>query len=177
MFGTPTSLLYRSDLIRQQAPFFPNSTPESDTSACFKHLKNTDFGFVHQVLSYERIHEQAMSTGCRQLNTYVASWLGDLIEYGPYYLTKDEMDRRMKELLTHYYRFLAGSVFQRTDRAFWQYHRKRLAELGFPLSLPRFAAATAFKSLDYLLNPKHTAETVFRQLGRSQRDPWTAASD
>src|SRR5579871_4423466 len=56
VFGTPTSLTYRADLVRKHSPFYPNSTAEADTSACYNILRECDFGFVHQVLSYERIH-------------------------------------------------------------------------------------------------------------------------
>src|SRR5450631_92125 len=52
VFGTPTSVLYRSDIVRRGDGFYPNPTAEADTSACYKCLQDNDFGFVHQVLSY-----------------------------------------------------------------------------------------------------------------------------
>src|SRR4051794_7800570 len=51
VFGTPTTLLYRSDLIRRTPSFFPHSEPHADTSACYESLRECDFGFVHEVLS------------------------------------------------------------------------------------------------------------------------------
>src|SRR5262249_45453999 len=90
VFGSPTSLLYRSDLVRAREKFYPNSSPHADASACYESLKHTDFGFVHQVLSYERIHAEAISSHCRALNTHDSSFLYDLVEYGPHYLTSEE---------------------------------------------------------------------------------------
>jgi glycosyltransferase involved in cell wall biosynthesis len=163
VFGTPTSLLYRSDLVRKQECFYPNPTAEADTSACYKCLQVSDFGFVHQVLSYERIHEKQMSEECRILNTYEPSRLSDLFQYGPNCLTPREIDRRLEEIIGNYYTFLAARAFKRTDRAFWTYHKKRLAECGRPFSRVRLATAVCAKCADLLLNPKQTVEKILKR--------------
>lgn len=55
LFGTPTSLLYRSDLVRAREPFFDaRFTPFEDGHLCFELLRQSNFGFVHQVLTYTR---------------------------------------------------------------------------------------------------------------------------
>ena len=158
VFGTPTSCLYRADLVKGQESFYPNSTAEADTSACFKYLQSTDFGFVHQVLSYERIHEASMSAECRRLNTYFSSRMRDLLEYGPSYLTKDEIDRCLEKLLAEYYQYLATSVFHKREQSFWNYHKKRFSECGYPFSHIRFVQALGMKVMDLLLNPLQTFE-------------------
>jgi glycosyltransferase involved in cell wall biosynthesis len=163
VFGTPTSILYRSDLIRSQESFYPNSTAEADTSACYKYLQNTDFAFVHQVLSYERIHEATTSANCRRLNTYESSRISDLIQYGPSCLTPVELDTRLQTLLDSYYRFLAASFFHARDRAFWEYHKRRLAEVGHTYSRLRLSKAVCAKCLDLVLNPKRTAESLLKR--------------
>lgn len=163
VFGTPTSILYRSDLIKGRDAFYPNSTAEADTSACYKYLQDTDFGFVHQVLSYERIHEATISAECRSLNTYEASRLNDLVEYGPRYLAKGELETRQEEILGDYYRFLAATVFQSRDQDFWNYHKRRLNEAGHRLSHVRLAGTVFLKLLDLLFNPKQTAEKMLRR--------------
>ena len=53
VFGSPHSLLYRSDLVRSHDPFFNEANIfHADTEACFDLLRSYDFGFVHQVLTY-----------------------------------------------------------------------------------------------------------------------------
>ena len=168
VFGSPTSLLYRSDLVRAQVEFFPNSTPLADMSACYNSLVDTDFGFVHQVLSYERIHDQTMSAVARSLNSYEPATLSDLVTYGPKYLAKEELTNRVEEVLDGYYRFLAVSVFHFRDKEFWAYHKGRMAECGHPFSRARLAKALATKSLDLLFNPKATVEKLVRRI-RSSR--------
>lgn len=170
VFGNPTSSLYRSDLVRAQDSFYPNSTAEADKSACYKCLQDSDFGFVHQVLSYERVHAKQMTEECRTLNTYVSSDLRDLLEYGRNYLTAEEIDRRLKEIIGNYYRFLAGSVFRRRDKAFWNYHKKRLDDLGHPFSNITLTKAVCVTLLDLklldllLLNPKQMVGKILRRL-------------
>ncbi len=167
VFGDPTSLLYRSDLIRGQESFYPNATPEADTSACCMYLQNTDFGYVHQVLSRERVHEVRITTTAKDRNAYLSSKVGDLLAYGPFYLTEEELRARRRELLDVYYRFLAVAAIHSRGRDFWSYHKKRLSELGYPLDRIRLGRAICAKLLDLLLNPKQTAEKALRRLGAS----------
>ena len=158
VFGTPTSILYRADLIRKEDLFYPNSTAEADTSACLKHLRNSDFGFVHQILSYERVHHAQITATSRNLNAYLSSQVGDLRAYGPWYLTTNELEWRLKKLMRDYYRFLGASAINFREKKFWGYHMKRLKEIGYPFQPVRFAMAIAAKLLDLLLNPKRSIE-------------------
>jgi len=168
VFGTPTSLLYRSDLVMEQQSFYPNSTAEADTSACYQCLKSTDFGFVHQVLSYERVHQIRVTTTSQLRNAYLGSNIGDILTYGPLYLTKAEIDSRLHQLLESYYAFLAGSILNFRDQEFWGYHRARLKELGYPLDNLRLCKALALKLMDLLLNPKETVEKILNRLNPSK---------
>ncbi len=168
VFGSPTSLLYRSDLVRAQDDFFPNASPHADTSACYQCLEHSDFGFVHQVLSYERIHGEAATAGCRDLNSYYSSRLSDLTQYGPCFLTPEELLKRRQESIRNYYRFLGVSVFHFRGKEFWDHHREKLHECGESLSLIRLAGAVLTKGLDLALNPKQTAEKLFLKSAKAQ---------
>jgi hypothetical protein len=117
---------------------------------------------VHQVLSYERIHGEAASAECRELNSYESSRLSDLVEYGPRYLIPEELHKRKKESLASYYEFLGVSVFHCRDKAFWGYHEQRFRECGQSLSKIRVARAAIAKGVDLMLNPKQTAEKLLR---------------
>jgi glycosyltransferase involved in cell wall biosynthesis len=168
IFGTPTSLMYRADLVRGDEEFYPNASAEADTSACYKCLQNSDFGFVHQVLSYERIHGQAMSAECRSVNSYESSRLADLLQYGPSFLTTAELQRREKDILKNYYDFLAESVFRFRDNGFWDFHKRRLEECGRPLSKARIAGGLSMYLLDALLNPKRSIERALSHASKKK---------
>jgi glycosyltransferase involved in cell wall biosynthesis len=160
VFGTPTSLLYRADLVRRDDRFYPNSSAEADTSACCNCLRSANYGFVHQVLSYERVHNVRVTTRSQSLNAYLSSDLADLLEYGSAYLSEHERDRRLGALLRQYYGFLAISALKFRNREFWAFHEKRLKELGYPLRMLDLGKAVLMTVLDLLLNPKHTTERL-----------------
>jgi hypothetical protein len=171
VLGNPTSSLYRCDLVRSSDSFYPNSSAEADVSACFKYLRNNDFGFVHQVISFERLHHDRITTTSQAFNAYVGSKLNDLLTYGSSYLTPAEIAARTQDLLDGYYKFLAISAVNFRDREFWKYHRKRLQEAGHPLDLGRLAKAVCVKLADLVFNPKETVERVLRrQLPRTAAD-------
>lgn len=160
VLGNPTSVMYRSDLVRSAEEFFPNPTAEADTSACLKHLRCADFGFVHQILSHERIHNLRTTAVSLETNAYVSAAISDCQAYGSWYLTKRELEARIGKLLDEYYAYLAASVFKFKGKKFWEYHAGRLRDLGFQLDARRLSIRAASKLLDLLLNPKDTARML-----------------
>ena len=162
--GMPSSVLYRSNLIRQREQFYPNLRQHADISAFYECLCTTDLGFVHQVLMFERIHPEALSATARKFSSYTGSQLLDLQKYGPMFLTEDELETRYAALLEKYYDVLAGGVINRWNETFWSYHRKILKEAGLPLYGTGLARAIGCRLADLLLNPKQTFERVRRRL-------------
>jgi len=163
VFGVPTSTLYRSSLVIGNPAFFPNSRPNADVSSFYQYLQEGDFGFVHQVLSYERIHEQATTSERRKINTHRSDALRELLEYGPIYLTPEELERRKEELLDEFYELLALGVVNLRGREFWAYQKKAIGELGYPFLGLRAGRAVLRKVTDLLLNPKQTATKLVRR--------------
>ncbi|HYU45493.1 MAG TPA: glycosyltransferase family A protein [Terriglobales bacterium] len=164
-FGTPTSLMYRADLVRSRAEFYPNSSPHADTSACFANLQNSDFGFVYEILSYERTHAESQTYASRQVNRHLSQTLSDLQLYGSSYLSKQEMERQLNETLTGYRRFLAVNYFVGfRDKEFWDYHKGRLAELGYPLSHLTLLKAAVLTVLQESVNPGEAIGKLWRHL-------------
>jgi glycosyltransferase involved in cell wall biosynthesis len=161
--GVPTSVLYRSDLVRKTTCFYPNLRDHADISAFYVCLDTTDLGFVHDVLTYERVHENALSTEAKRLSTYAGSHLLDVWQYGPLYLMPDELERRLDEVLHNYYGLLASGVVNLERKEFWGYHKAILEECGLPLCGVRLAKAGCMKLIDLVLNPKQTIEKVLRR--------------
>jgi len=52
LFGSPTSLMFRSDLIRARNPFYDENSLLEDYEVCYEVLKESDFGFVHKLLTF-----------------------------------------------------------------------------------------------------------------------------
>jgi glycosyltransferase involved in cell wall biosynthesis len=162
-FGAPTGLLYRSSVLRSHNPFYPGSLPNGDFAACLVCLKDADFAFIHQILSYERIHAEALSSGVRNMNGFLIDRLQFLREYGLEYLEREQIARREKELLHDLYNNLAVAAVNFRGRQFWSYQRRRLAAIGYSIDVVKLAHAVFMKLLDLLLNPKQTVGKIIRR--------------
>jgi glycosyltransferase involved in cell wall biosynthesis len=162
VFGSPTSVLFRSDLVRSRDPFYNESTTAADSDACFQLLKTCDFAFVHQVLSFSRDERPGSRLkASRELNTAAADILHELLVYGPYYLTPEEYGDCLKTRLSSYYDFFATSVLQRRSRKFWDYHKRRLKEEGIEFRHTRVAYILA-KRLVSRLRPIRTKRNAYQ---------------
>lgn len=169
-FGTPTSMLYRADLVRASNAFYPNSSPHADTSACFNSLQTADFGFVYQVLSYERTHRSTQSFWSAQINRYASALLNDLIEYGPWYLSSKEQQQQIKRALNDYHRFLAVNwLIGSRNKDFWNYHKARLRELGYPLRRFALLKAATRSVLREILNPEQAIRKLWTRISSKPR--------
>ena len=61
VLGSPTALLYRSDLVRARQPFYDESFRHADTEVGYWALMRSDFGMVHQVLTFSRTPSRSES--------------------------------------------------------------------------------------------------------------------
>ena len=169
-FGSPTSTVYRADLVRSSAEFYPNPSPHADTSACFKYLHESDYGFVYEVLSYERTHEETQSYASDEINRYSSANLNDAICYGPLYLNKKELEKQLNDTLEAYHRFLAVDYFCGfRGKEFWDYHKSRLAELGHPLRRVSLYKAAMVAIVSEALNPEQGIRKMWRRVFHRSR--------
>jgi glycosyltransferase involved in cell wall biosynthesis len=146
VFGSQTSVLFRSDLVRSRDPFYNESNLHAaDSEACFELLKSSDFGFIHQVLTFSRLREGSLRETSRELNAAAADTLHELVTYGPYFLTPEERADCLKATTSKYYDFLSTSLMQRRNREFWDFHRTRLKDEGVDFSYARLAYALSRK--------------------------------
>jgi glycosyltransferase involved in cell wall biosynthesis len=164
-FGTPSAVLYRAELVRSHDPFYPGSLPNADLAACLAHLSAADFAFVHQILSYERIHTEAVSANLREVNSFLLDRIQFLHDYGPIYLEVEEIENRREELLRKLYENLAVAVVNLRGKQLWSYYYQRLDAIRRPLSGIRTAGAICTKLADLMFNPKQTLEKLRRRLG------------
>lgn len=163
VFGTPTSLLFRSDLVKSRDPFFNESNVHADSEICYDLLRKCDFGFVHQVLTFSRERPGSRTILSKQMNTYLPSHLYELTAYGPDYLNGDEFKFALNRALLEYYEFLAACVvFGGRDKDFWSYHKRKMTEAGIPFSRTRLARAILAKFANAALNPKRTVEKLLK---------------
>jgi glycosyltransferase involved in cell wall biosynthesis len=161
--GVPSAVLYRSQVVRSEDRFFPGSAPSADISACYRILTQYDCGFVHQILSYERIHDEALNAEQNRLNAFILDRLSFLVDYGHNFLTDEEYMRRFSELKNeYYYKVLASAFLNRYPKKFWEYHKGRLKEIGVIFERGRLTRAVTYKVIDLIFNPKLTLEKILK---------------
>lgn len=134
LFGSPTTVLYRSDVVRARRPFLREGRLHEDTEAAFEILADGDLAFVHQVLTFSRRDPESIMGSATSFNPYVLDRLVITRRFGRDYLTREEYDGLAKEVLDQYYFGLAWRWLQdgcRTrDDDFWRWQAKGLASIG-----------------------------------------------
>lgn len=134
LWGSANSVLYRARLVRSRDPFYNEAHIHSDTEVCFELLRGSDFGFVHQVLSFTRPRPGSLNTVSMDRGTDVAAMLYLMSTYGPVYLAPEEKTECVQDHLKAYYRYLGKKWLLGRDKAFWELHRGQMAEAGVRLS-------------------------------------------
>ncbi len=141
----PTSNMVRSDLVRARQPFYPTNYLHADIAAYLDLLKECDFGFVHEVLAFSRVHEDSITTTVAERNqTILKEGLLMLQHYGPDFFEPDELAEIERTYLRRYYRSLIRGAVTRRSPEFVKYHLDGLQQANrtpTPIDLLRAAGA------------------------------------
>jgi glycosyltransferase involved in cell wall biosynthesis len=161
-FGSPTTVMYRSSLVREPRPFYEEGLLHEDTEKCLRILENWDFAFVHQVLSFLRADNESISSVVRRfepdrLDRYVL-----VQRYASRFLEQDEATTLRAQIRREYYSFLADAALQRREADFWQYHETGLKTLDESLDRRLLNMQIGRAVLRMAANPVGTALRVAR---------------
>lgn len=136
LFGTPTSLLLRSELVRFRDPFYDERfAPFEDGHTCFDLLKAWNFGFVHQVLTYSRRDNESIIARVRSFGLEPFLHFTMLVAHGRDFLSEEEYRRCLKRAEQEYFLFLAkcACALKQKNGDFWNFHRRGLAAVNYRL--------------------------------------------
>jgi glycosyltransferase involved in cell wall biosynthesis len=165
-FGSPTTMLIRSDLIRKRRPFYDTLNLHADAESCYDVLQESDFAFVHKPLTFVREHDGSHTASVQGLQSMFAGRVYALTRYGHVYLTEQEFQRRLTEMMAEYYAKLAVAAVERRDSAFWDFHRAMLMRIGAPLDKRRLARAVARHVARKATAPRAILRGLARLAGR-----------
>lgn len=161
-FGSPSTVLMRSRIVFDRYPFYNENHIYEDTEACFEIMKQWNFGFVHQVLVYERTQDNSLSSDILKFDK---GWmLGEFIrvkKYGPIYLEAEEFNKHFTKVKDSYFEFLAENVFSIGNGDFWEYHKKGFDSVGIKFSKFMLYKYIIWELFDILFNLKKTAARLF----------------
>jgi glycosyltransferase involved in cell wall biosynthesis len=164
LFGTPTTVLYRSDLVRRRASFFRAGRIHFDTDLMFELLQEHDFGFVHQVLSFCRQRAESITASAQDYYPVALDRMALVLNHGRSFLNADEYQHCLAGAERFFYDGLArGWLAHPTaypNGDFWQFQKKGLATAGATIRPTRLARAVARVALKTVANPLDVAKAL-----------------
>lgn len=168
VFGTPSTVLFRAEILRSRTPFFNEACLHFDTEACYEFLQKWELGFVHQVLSFSRTDNISITSSLLRFNPDLIDYLITLKKFGPAYLTPAEFAARCAHTEEIYYAYLGRSAFKNRDGNFWKYQREGLKIAGGELSRAKVAKHMLLVALDWVGNPLATLGRLFGRFSSSK---------
>jgi glycosyltransferase involved in cell wall biosynthesis len=171
IFGSPTTVMYRSSVVRHQRPFYNEALLHDDFDKCMQLLQQWDFGFVHQVLSFTRIDNESSYFGAGLDDWRYSSIITYSIVscYAPMFLEVGEATTLIRKWKRLYYRVLAEEAIRFRERAFWRHHREGLKAIGQTLDRPYLAWHIGLELLRMGSNPGNTTVRALRFCNRKIR--------
>jgi len=157
LYGSPSTVMYRSVAVRARQPFFPVGRLNDDTETCYELLRDWDFGFVHQILSFTRVGDDSISGHVHHLDPELLDTLIMLRRYGPEYLSPEEYKERLEHIERQYYRRLAWSALSLRGRSFWRFQTQGLATQGPALQAAKLARGLVAELAELLTCPRRFA--------------------
>jgi glycosyltransferase involved in cell wall biosynthesis len=169
--GSPTTVLYRAEIVRSRPDFYEVGRLHEDTEAGYRIMKEWDVGFVHQVLSFLRVEPDSLSGRASGWQPHLLDAYIVLRTFGRDFLSPAEYRLVERRLTRRYFGFLGLASWYKRDPGFWAYHERGLATVA-----ERFAGwrrrRWRLAALGYVIaHPAETWRAVARRLG-----PGSAAS-
>jgi glycosyltransferase involved in cell wall biosynthesis len=134
--GSPTSLLLRTELVLQRQPMLDLSFWHADTEAAYWAFTQSDFGLVHQVLTFTRREPGRRMDWSNLIGSHWPESIRMLLRYGPTALERAEYRSRLNFELRRYCWYHLKQRMRPSrirDREFRDFHRdalRRIAEDG-----------------------------------------------
>jgi glycosyltransferase involved in cell wall biosynthesis len=169
VFGSPSTVMYRSSLVREQKYFFEEGLFHEDTEKCMAILEHWDFGFVHQVLAFLRADNESISSVVR---TYRPQELDHYIivqRFASRFLDGKEAYALKRESRRSYYSVLAEEAVRLRSNSFWEHHQAGLRTVGEQLDVPYLAWQTAKRLAWMAVNPGMALRSVWETARRLRR--------
>lgn len=136
LFGSPTTVMYRADLVRARQDFYPDGSFFDDNEVALSLLRTSDFAFSSRTLTHTSRDPDST------LGKVISFDIGLLFRHlamqtvGGEFFPERELLAVQPQLSRDYHEALLRALMRRTDRAaYLTFHRRVLAAAGLR---PRF---------------------------------------
>ena len=166
LFGAPTTVLMRADLVRAKTPFYDEGyLIAEDQSACFDALRQFDFGFVHQILSFVRTENESILSKIRSFDPQQLDRLVLLRRHGRDFFDVQEYNAIESATMKRDHTALALGLLSRQGPTYWRFHCTGLESTGLALDKIRLARAVSRELISRALNPVPYLKQILRTAG------------
>jgi glycosyltransferase involved in cell wall biosynthesis len=170
LFGSPTQLLLRSDLVLKRTPFYDESyIPFEDAAVIFQLLRRCNFGFVHQVLTFSRRDNSSVMKALMDLDCSIAFQVLMQRDFGHDFLTPEEYRAQLWWRERAYFQTLADGLLELRGKEFWKFHKSMLKRMGYSFRSAHFLQLFLGEVADIVLNPKRSVTLFIHSLRRQQK--------
>ena len=164
LFGSQTTVMVRSDIVRARDPFYAEERLFADSDAMYEILRDQDFGFVHQILSFTRLDPNSAWGRIWSYEPMLLDHLIRLKSFGRTYLSPDEYAEILNQQERTYRYFLADAWLKQREPAFWEFHRKGLGTIGETINWTELLLATIPVILQYAAQPQIVINGIARRV-------------
>lgn len=169
-FGSPTTVMYRSEDVLAGERFFDESAVHEDTMRCYELLAEGEMGFVHELLSYLRVDPASISGSARAFDPHGVDKLIVILTYGPRFLGEAEYRACRERFESDYYQdYVRGCIGPR-GRAYRRYHRETFERAGFRHARSKVVRGALRVAFDAIGNPKLNVGRAIRALRSTRSD-------
>lgn len=127
--GSDSSLMLRADFISRTRDFYDPTVWHCDTDTAYRVLMESDFGFVHQLLTFTRRHPGALTPFSNRVWSFISRDGRLLIRYGPRLLGPRKYRARVRRWLWDYGSWLAKQALRPSRHRqpeFQEFHRREI---------------------------------------------------
>lgn len=160
-FGSPSSILIKSDIVRTRVPFYEENLLHEDTYACYEILQEGKFGFVHQVLTFSRIQNESLMSKIELFDPWVLNKFIIVMKYGQKFLNLEEFEKSLVSIKKEYYRFLSNKIFSEKPDEFWKFHEEQLKTVDYKIEYSWLLKFIFLEFLDIIRSPKRLIRLFF----------------
>jgi glycosyltransferase involved in cell wall biosynthesis len=141
--GSPTCVMFRSSAVRAHDPFYTETSPCEDIDACFELLRTGSFGFVYQILSFNRRDNDSFWARMRAYRPILLHHVYLVHTFGPSFCSPEEQQVLVRRAERAMYSFLGRQAVCGFDPKLWKFYEEGLAVAGRTLERRRVALRAA----------------------------------
>jgi glycosyltransferase involved in cell wall biosynthesis len=151
--GSPTTVLYRADLVRARRPFYRDIPYMDDTEVAFELLLDHDLGYVHQILSYTRVDNESVMSVVRDFDPMKVFLYIAAERFGRRVFSEQEFGALLAEIKGEYYQYLGKNWIRRQGERFWKFQREALGPFDLEVDRSQVVAGAAQLLARFALKP------------------------